>query len=657
MDRPADFFSRHRLLLACVVVALTVVALFGLTRVTVDNDPLKLLRSKKVDFRRLDGDFAQLEGVNMIHLADSFLFTAAQGGNEPHALFSDDGWIVVHGAAFRVDTPNPCLNLQELLNEFLEKGSLDYNCLEGTFSLAAWDARRGRGLALNDQASAMSLYYVEHGGGLYVTTTPIPLARALGLTLDPHGVAEFLARGAMIVPSTIFAGMRRLGLGEHIETSRSDGVSVDRHWLPYEEPESIRSLDEAATKTASVLVDRVRRFGSLGTPVLGDLTGGVDSRLVILAACFAGLDVHATLWGTDDHPDVIAAKRVAEAIQRPLLQFNPDDWFSQEISADLRRQLTYHTNGDVNFANIYHQWLVRPMLAGQFRLQTNGLGGGLMRYFAWGQEFLGVGRRKLANIDNIIRYRFTQGGPPPSGLWNDTQWYTDYLQRVRRQLLELCTMVPNTLTTQQCDAVLVLKNTAGHAAETSSVSSWMPWVAPMLCAGVVKSAIAVPWRMRLTMGFMRRMNYLLSPSGAKAPTLYGGTGSPIRWSNSHRFLWQACRQAGHFAAKVDRIALKGTLFSRWTGSTPMLPARPYLTDEFRQFLNPSTMFSKDLYSSDGLAAFLQGSDDQWLAREKYILRMATLEQICRELDFRPDADFLASSPTAANPAALLPQPL
>jgi hypothetical protein len=606
-------------------------------------------------FRSLEGSFREVLGADAIctrRLDNSLLLTAAQGGHEPQCLVNEDGWIVVHGAAFRVDTPDPRLCLEQLLGEFVEKGHFDYNCLEGTFSLAAWDARRRRGLALNDQASAMNLHYVEHDGGLYVTTTPLPLARALGLTLDPNGVAEFFTRGVLIVPQTLFAGVRRLDLGQHVRFDGPNGRSVGTHWLPYQEPEPIRHFDEAVTKMASVVVDRVRRFGTVTGPVLADLTGGLDSRLVVLASCFAGLDVQATVWGADDLPDVMASKRVAEAIQRPLLHFHPRDWFSQIISASDRRQLTYHTNGDANFANIYHHWLVRPMLAGQFGMHTNGFGGGLMRYFAWGQELLGVGRRKLANVENLIRYRFVQGGPPPTGLWNDTQWHADFLKRLKRKLIERCSQVPDTLTTQQCDAVLIWKNTGGLSAETSSLSCWMPRVAVLLSAGVVNTAVGLPWRMRITTELMRRMNHLLSPRGARVPTLYGGTGGPMRWSNCHRFFWQGCRQAGHLAAKVDRTAMKGALFSRWTGRIPTLPARPYLTEEFRQFLDPATMLTRNLYSREGLRDFLQGPDERWLAREKHVLRMATLEQICRELDFRPEADFLMGSPTAANPSVV-----
>jgi len=75
MDRLAILFGRHRFLLASCVVAYTGVCLFGISRVTFDNDPLKLLRSDKFEFKQLDGDFAHLERIALIVVEGEDLLT------------------------------------------------------------------------------------------------------------------------------------------------------------------------------------------------------------------------------------------------------------------------------------------------------------------------------------------------------------------------------------------------------------------------------------------------------------------------------------------------------------------------------------------------------------------------------------------------------
>ncbi|MHC4178044.1 MAG: efflux RND transporter permease subunit, partial [Planctomycetota bacterium] len=75
MDRLAILFGRHRLPLACFVLVYTGLSLFGLSRLTFDSDPLRLLRSDKVEFKELDADFAHLERTTLIVVEGDDLLT------------------------------------------------------------------------------------------------------------------------------------------------------------------------------------------------------------------------------------------------------------------------------------------------------------------------------------------------------------------------------------------------------------------------------------------------------------------------------------------------------------------------------------------------------------------------------------------------------
>jgi asparagine synthetase B (glutamine-hydrolysing) len=153
-------------------------------------------------------------------LSGATLLRTRSAGMSPRFYASEDGagWIVVKGQIFDVRSETPVVDLEELLHRFLAKDSAGLNRYEGTFALAAWDARRRQGWALNDQASTLNLYYGEQDAGLYVSTNALSLALALalGLGLNPHGVQELLARNALLTPTTMFAGLRRVDVGEHI---------------------------------------------------------------------------------------------------------------------------------------------------------------------------------------------------------------------------------------------------------------------------------------------------------------------------------------------------------------------------------------------------------------------------------------------------------
>ena len=73
---------------------------------------------------------------------------------------------------------------------------------------------------------------------------------------------------------------------------------------------------------------------------------------------------------------------------------------------------------------------------------------------------------------------------------------------------------------------------------------------------------------------------------------------------------------------------------------------PVFTPEFQSLLNPDHMYSSALYAPDGLRRALSGGEIEWYSRMSLIVRLAQVEQLCLELDFRPGPDFWASVLTA-----------
>jgi Glutamine amidotransferase domain len=560
-----------------------------------------------------------------------------------HAQGDGAGWIVLKGEIFDVRSRAPIVDLEELLHRFLAEDLADLNRYEGTFALAVWDARKQQGWAVNDQTSMLNLYYGEYDGGLYVSTNAISLARALGLGLDPYGVQELLARNyaGVIAPTTMFAGLRRVDIGEHVRY-RAGTLSRARHWHWYEPEASYGSIREAADTAAAVVVDRVARYATSASSVLCDLTGGLDSRLVASAACAAGLRFAVTVNGPPDHQDVRIAHRVAEIMQWDMRHFNTSLLWTTEITPDMRRELLYRTNGELPFTEVYHHLLTRAQLAQDFGLSMQGSGGPLFRYFPWGQEFFGIGRRRSANADNVLKYRLLPHPPPPS-LFSQ-EWLPALRSRLKSRVEEICREQPGTRTTQQLDAVHLLKETGHSSLYMSAMYDWLPSVSPLLSAGVVKAGITMPWKMRLTSRLQRQMIYTMSPRAAAIATVYGATAEPTSFKNVHLAAWQSAKRGVHLVKKLDRIWLKRINKHRSSGRSVEKRQMPFLTYELRQFLAPKTMLSRALYDAESLHAVLDGGDEDWQAHAPLIQKLATVEGLCREVGFEPEANFLASAP-------------
>jgi len=570
-------------------------------------------------------------------LDGAWLLTVQRGDHAPRLLRHDDGWAVVSGRLIDLDADTAEPSAGPLL-EALEHGDDNaLNRFEGVFAAAAWRPSSRTAWALNDQTSNLNLYYIERPEGLWVTTVALPLASALGLGLDAGATREFLSRGTLLTPASLFDGMRRLDLGERLEY-RDGRVRNAQHWMPFQEIRPQRSLKAAATALSDLAVDRVGRFAG-DRPLVSDLTGGYDSRMVVSAAAMADRLSAVTVEGARGHGDVEIALHIAERLGWKMHHFDPTKVWDLPIDPDLRRELTYRVNGELAFTEVYPHVVSRRSLAESFDLHFTGGGGELLRSFPWQQEFFGIGRRRRANVENALVYRFFQEGPPPPGLYA-SNWHPRVVDDFRRRLTELFDTVPDTLTTQQLDAAYLWRMT-GFAPYTSAVQGWMASVAPLMCATTVDLAIALPWKMRLTSRLVRSMIQRQSPSAAALPTRYGGTSGSTRLTDLPRAAWQLVKQGYHLALKLDRVRLGGRL-------SRMLPAehtdpvvrKPYLTPEFRAFLDPAGLRCRALFNEQGLRSVLEGDDEAWYGRERLILRIATLEQTCQELDWAPGPDFL-----------------
>jgi hypothetical protein len=562
----------------------------------------------------------------------AWLLTVERGSQAPRVDRHDEGWVALAGQPIDLDEASGGFSSTRFLAALVGEDSRAINRFEGLYAAVAWHAPSRTAWAVNDQTSNLNLYVIERPEGLWVSTVALPLARGLRLGLDPGGVREFFSRGTLLNPTTLFAGLRRLDMGERYEYSNGRGRIVT-HWAPVQEPREGLNTRSAAAALSDLAVDRVRRYADGGRKVVSDLTGGYDSRLVVSAAHAAGCLTATTVDGAEGHGDVEVARLVARAMGWELQHFDTAKFWDRPIDAAMRRELTYRTNGELAFTEVYHHLLSRPLLGERFGLHLTGGGGELVRSFPWSQEFLGIGKRRRANVENALVYRYFQEGPPPGGLFV-TDWHPLVVDAFRTRLTRMFDAMPGTLTTQQLD-VAYLWRMSGFAPYTAAVQGWMPSVAPLMCAETVDLAIALPWKLRMTSGLVRRMIERQCPEAAAVATRYGGTAAPTRASNLHRQAWQVFKQGYHLFLKLDRVRLGGLLGRVLPGiaSDPVV-RRPYDTDEFRAFLDPSKLRCRALFHPEALRATVEGRDERWL------LRIATIEQVCRELDFEPDPRFL-----------------
>ena len=573
------------------------------------------------------------------------LLVSRSGANEPflHMNPRKDFVLVSKGIMFDCAADQPAVDPSRVQSALQQNDIAALLRYEGTFACCAWDETAGRGFLFNDQVSQLNLYYMENSDGVYASSNALCLARSLHLGLDPRGAAEFFALGLVYAPDSMFEGLKRLSTGEFL-TIEDGRLTKEKAWQPCGQGAPVKVRADAIEGVVTMIKDRCGRYyrAAPDTRIVCDITGGYDSRLLAAACLNLGCDFGLTVNGLPDLGDVRIAHKIADTCGLELRYFDTTGVLPADIEQDLKIQLLYLTNGELPFNEIYRHYLSRPVLAKDFDIHFNGSGGELFRYYPWSQEFFGIGRRKLASVDRALRYRYVPKKMPRMELFRHN-WYPDFENRLRAHLSNIFLTLPDSLTTQQLDAAYVWKKTGMPTVYLSSHQNWLPSVCPFLTAGVVEAAVSLPWTFRLTSRFQRELIQALSPDLARLETEYGGVGAPASIGTIYSESKQVANRARKLFGKLDAMILGGRLtrsLSRPTEDeySAQLPIPPL----FQNLLRPGHMRSAQLYDPETFRSMVEisRSDVSW--PRPLVERVATIELLCRELEFEPDGDFFAS---------------
>jgi len=184
--------------------------------------------------------------------------------------------------------------------------------LPGSFALVAATDDGADGFTCVHRMEAL---YVAEGRDIFVISSRAGVAHAVAAIPDHVPPIDALlglsGAGRMINDATPFPGVTAAPGDTHLAI-RSAGVTVSR--LPGPDIDPTAPIEELADLFIDRLVAAAEVAGKGSAPVV-ELTGGKDSRLVAVALAAAGVPFTAMTSGHEAHPDVVFAKRVADALK------------------------------------------------------------------------------------------------------------------------------------------------------------------------------------------------------------------------------------------------------------------------------------------------------------------------------------------------------
>jgi len=201
-----------------------------------------------------------------------------------HHTVEDDATLLLRGYAAPSDAtrlPDQRELVAQLCRKYLASGNMPFERLEGSFTIAVLDGRRGRLLLYRNLIGTGFTYYTQSRGGLLFGSNLAELVGLLDGEVKPNRdilPVYFLYR---TVPGrqTLFDGIYRLMPGELL--------TFDAHGLKIEQRQTFADLDEPV-KTREESVDRLEEVmgrimadcAAIDPKAVNLLSGGVDSTYI-----------------------------------------------------------------------------------------------------------------------------------------------------------------------------------------------------------------------------------------------------------------------------------------------------------------------------------------------------------------------------------------
>ena len=282
-------------------------------------------------------------GIEPVWHDDKVAFGGAPVWCDPAGGLVVAGELVLDNATeLRRSLRLPGASAGELVIELYNRhGSAGLDRLLGMFALATWDGRSQQLTLWRDGVGARTLYYARKGDTWWFAARSRAVRRSPAVSGDISLLALRRYLTFSYVPSadTMWQDVRELRPGHSLELA--SGISRS-YWEPTEQALPYNSLDDYACRLRPVLEEAIHDRLPPDGPVVGYLSGGLDSSLVTaLAGRLSGKPVHtlAIHFGSE-HPDELEfSKLVAEhcRTEHQVIEVLPGDirGFLEETMAAL----------------------------------------------------------------------------------------------------------------------------------------------------------------------------------------------------------------------------------------------------------------------------------------------------------------------------------
>lgn len=499
--------------------------------------------------------------------------------------------------------------------------------LDGGFAVMISDAQGDKIDIATDHIGQLHVYRRPVGEATLISTS----ALALSLVADPGwnitSVREFLATGTVFGTRSLFSGIEKLEPATVLEFREGREYRLRHHWSAVDHidaiPDTPTAIDEFGAAVESSMSALFSRYKA---PIM-DLTGGFDTRILLGCALrVAPTQTPSTaVVGTEDSPDVIAARRIADEFGLDHRRIDPAEksanaWWEQ---AETTLALTDGEYSSLEYADILH---VQQQLAGPFDVSINGSAGGFIRGNWWELLWPHIGEKGRFDARRLARARFaTQTGSDKLLATRFPVALDEHFAAIIEQANRPFVHSRNTACIDNAYLILRLQRWQGRLA--SATNRCRPCASPMAFRRPLEIALGAPVDCRRNSRMARSLITSLDRQLASLPMEGGYPALPLSLSTLPQFTPLGREYASRVLGRIRR-----TFFprARTAGHQEQRLGVLLELDTIRdEYLNPSFMLTRELYDAAALHNCLQRAYAGNAGMFGLIGRMLTLEQIAR----------------------------
>lgn len=573
------------------------------------------------------GDFKGVQIADSATCATAFLAVApsAKATDKRIARSADDQvWIADLGLWL----PFPAERGRDaawLIDQYLAHGAEGLaRRLQGLFALLIVDQRTRQVHVITDRCGSLHIYWRQLADGVAVCTSSAVLAKLGDAQLDPVGVHEFIATGILYENRSLWQGIRKIGPAT-VLTLDAAGAKQQRYWdFTAVEPERL-NLEQAAEQTHHGLVEVLKALPDTGEPLISDLTGGYDSRLLLTGLLAAQRPFHTTVSGNANHPDVTVAARIAAELDLQHQNISaPPLPTAEEFDAAVRM-----TDGEFDafdFARILH---IHRRLAAGHGMSLNGSFGELARGYWWELLWPKLASRQPLDVAMVAKKRFAAIGYDHSIFAPAARLdLAAHMTEVAGRAIAPIAGYPNTT---QMDCVyysLRMQRWQGRIA--SSTNQLWPAFSPIGFNQVLDPLLAAQADTRFRSLLARRLFQRFAPPLARILLEHGYPPVPASLFN----LWRFSPLLGHYGGKViNKVAAKLGMARKPAAPT----ARPDDSALMREtgiaeWQNSPLILETGLFDEQALRNLLDNNSLTKGPRAEQWRRLMTLEALLKQLN-------------------------